>query len=190
MNKKFVLKCVSILLAFFILLPSYTSTLYAKSNDFLPDSPYSTKKQVVVSSDPRVEMISILQMMIGAWPMTDLDFDYLREVQETFFKHYNHPAVRMFGFMWYNYDFSQEIPSTFMLHLSDPPELKIQTPFTREIIERGGGERNLNDFLELLRDFAKETKFMRSKENAQDYMFIPDPDIPIMDISSDFVEDY
>ncbi len=120
----------------------------------------SNKKQVLVSSDPRIELISIMQMMIGAWPMTDLEFDYLREVQGTFFKYYGHPAITMFSTMWYNYGFSQEIPSTFMLHLSDPPEFKIQTPFTKEIIDKGGGERNLNDFLELLRDFAKESDFM------------------------------
>jgi hypothetical protein len=121
---------------------------------------YTTKKQVAITSDPRIELISIMQMMIGAWPMTDLEFDYLYEVQGTFFQHYGHPAIEMFSFMWYNYGFSQEIPSTCMLHLSNPPELKILTPFTKEITDKAGGERNLNDFLVLLRDFAKQTNFI------------------------------
>jgi aspartyl-tRNA(Asn)/glutamyl-tRNA(Gln) amidotransferase subunit B len=34
---------------------------------------------------------------------------------------------------------------------------------------------------------TKQTLFMRSKESAMDYMFIPDPDIPYIDISPDFV---
>ena len=34
---------------------------------------------------------------------------------------------------------------------------------------------------------TKETLFMRSKENAQDYMFIPDPDIPFITITPEFV---
>jgi aspartyl-tRNA(Asn)/glutamyl-tRNA(Gln) amidotransferase subunit B len=34
---------------------------------------------------------------------------------------------------------------------------------------------------------AKQTLFMRSKESAMDYMFIPDPDIPYIDISADVV---
>ncbi|MFT4313409.1 MAG: Asp-tRNA(Asn)/Glu-tRNA(Gln) amidotransferase subunit GatB [Candidatus Woesearchaeota archaeon] len=34
-------------------------------------------------------------------------------------------------------------------------------------------------------DTKKETLFMRSKETAQDYMFIPDPDIPLIDISDE-----
>jgi hypothetical protein len=124
------------------------------------DYSYTTKKQVSITSDPRSELISIMQMMIGAWPMTDLEFDYLYEVQGTFFQHYGHPAIEMFSIMWYNYGFSQEIPSTFMLHLSNPPELKIFTPFTKEITDKAGGERNLNEFLVLLRDFAKQTNFI------------------------------
>ncbi|MDD4615080.1 MAG: DUF4932 domain-containing protein [Caldisericia bacterium] len=134
---------------------------YATTSTHQPlDYSYTTKKQVSISSDPRIELISIMQMMIGAWPMTELEFDYLHDVQGTFFQYYGHPAIEMFSFMWYNYGFSQEIPSTFMLHLSNPPELKILTPFTKEITDKGGGDRNLNDFLVLLRDFAKQTNFI------------------------------
>lgn len=32
-----------------------------------------------------------------------------------------------------------------------------------------------------------ETLFMRSKESAQDYMFIPDPDIPVIHIDDDYI---
>ena len=131
---------------------------FADSEPWMPMS--ESNKQVVVSSDPRIELISVLQLMIGAWPMTELDFDYVREVQDEFFPYWRHPVVRQFSYMWYILGFSQEIPSTFMLHLSEPPELKIEIPFSKEIIERGGGERNLNDFLALLRDFAEETDFM------------------------------
>jgi len=34
---------------------------------------------------------------------------------------------------------------------------------------------------------TKETRFMRSKETAQDYMFIPDPDLPVIHISKEQV---
>jgi aspartyl-tRNA(Asn)/glutamyl-tRNA(Gln) amidotransferase subunit B len=37
-------------------------------------------------------------------------------------------------------------------------------------------------------DESQTTKFMRSKENAQDYMFIPDPDLPIIKISTQEIE--
>jgi aspartyl-tRNA(Asn)/glutamyl-tRNA(Gln) amidotransferase subunit B len=33
-----------------------------------------------------------------------------------------------------------------------------------------------------------ETVFMRSKESAMDYMFIPEPDIPYIDVSSDYID--
>lgn len=149
--------CVAcILVSGFQFHSTYATTSTHQSLDYS----YTTKKQVSISSDPRIELISIMQMMIGAWPMTELEFDYLHDVQGTFFQYYGHPAIEMFSFMWYNYGFSQEIPSTFMLHLSNPPELKILTPFTKEITDKGGGDRNLNDFLVLLRDFAKQTNFI------------------------------
>lgn len=37
-------------------------------------------------------------------------------------------------------------------------------------------------------DEQKITQFMRSKESAEDYMFIPDPDIPFVDVKSDYLE--
>ena len=36
-------------------------------------------------------------------------------------------------------------------------------------------------------DVKEETLFMRYKENASDYMFIPDPDIPFIDISQEYL---
>lgn len=38
-------------------------------------------------------------------------------------------------------------------------------------------------------DTSETTKFMRSKENAQDYMFIPEPDLPVININKKTVEE-
>jgi aspartyl-tRNA(Asn)/glutamyl-tRNA(Gln) amidotransferase subunit B len=38
-------------------------------------------------------------------------------------------------------------------------------------------------------DSSQTTKFMRSKENAQDYMFIPDPDLPVMNVSDKLIKE-
>ncbi len=158
MQRKFGFKVITFFVVAILFCSYGLSHSYAAGQNSLLSQ--STKKQVVISSDPRIELISVLQMLIGAWPMTTLDFDYMREVQDTFYPHYQHPVVRQFAYMWYMYGFSQEIPSTCMLHLSEPPELKVQIPFTKEIIDRAGGERSLNDFLALLRDFAEKTDFM------------------------------
>lgn len=37
-------------------------------------------------------------------------------------------------------------------------------------------------------DKKEETQFMRSKENAIDYMFIPEPDLPIIEVSQDSIK--
>jgi aspartyl-tRNA(Asn)/glutamyl-tRNA(Gln) amidotransferase subunit B len=37
-------------------------------------------------------------------------------------------------------------------------------------------------------DSSETTKFMRSKENAQDYMFIPDPDLPMIKIEDSLID--
>ena len=38
-------------------------------------------------------------------------------------------------------------------------------------------------------DASGETQFMRSKEDAQDYMFIPEPDLPVIEITSKYVKE-
>jgi hypothetical protein len=47
-----------------------------------------------------------------------------------------------------------------VLHLSDPPELNIEHKFTPYLIERAQGEANLQEFVQALREFARDTQFM------------------------------
>ncbi|MCH8519379.1 MAG: Asp-tRNA(Asn)/Glu-tRNA(Gln) amidotransferase subunit GatB [Nanoarchaeota archaeon] len=56
----------------------------------------------------------------------------------------------------------------------------------RETVKKGDKikqeTRRYNDELET-------TEFMRSKENAQDYRFTPEPDLPIIEIDNEFIEE-
>jgi hypothetical protein len=117
------------------------------------------KKTIRVITDSRIELINVVQLMTGYWPMCRLDIEYMQEVYEQFGAYWEHPVLRQYAMMWFMHGFSQEIPHALMLHLSDPPELQVKTAIPKYIMDRAGGEKKLNDFLDFLRDYAKKTKF-------------------------------
>lgn len=135
----------------------------------IPSSYAATVKKIKVTVDPRIELITIVQYMVGYWPMSRLDTNYATEVQEKFGPFWEHPVLRQYMYMWFAFGFGNDAPHDVMLHLSEPPELLPRIPFPKELIERAGGEKALNDFLELLRDYAKKTKFMDFFEDHKEY---------------------
>jgi len=46
-----------------------------------------------------------------------------------------------------------------MLHLSEPPELRVEVPFSEYHIRRAGDVSALNEFVDTLRGFSREAKF-------------------------------
>jgi hypothetical protein len=136
---------------------------------FVPGSSFAQVKKIKVTVDPRIELITIVQYMVGYWPMSRLDTSYATEVQEKFGPYWEHPVLRQYMMMWFTFGFGNDAPHDVMLHLSEPPELQVRIPFPKELIERAGGEKALNDFLDLLRDYAKKTKFMDFFEDHQEY---------------------
>jgi len=121
---------------------------------------FAAEKKIKVVSDPRIELLTVVQWMVGYWPLSEYDFIYRNEISEHFGESYRHPVLRHYVMMWFMFGFQYEIPHALMLHLSEPPELQVRIPIPKYILERMGGEKNLNDFLTLLRDYAEETKFM------------------------------
>lgn len=126
-------------------------------------------KKIKVSVDPRIELMTVVQYMVGYWPMSRLDINYASEVQEKFGPYWEHPVLRQFMYMWFVFGFSNDAPHDVMLHLSEPPELLVRIPFPKELIERAGGEKALNDFLDLIRDYAKKTKFVEFYEDHKEF---------------------
>jgi Domain of unknown function (DUF4932) len=111
-----------------------------------------------ITVDPRVELLSIVQVL-GGYGLANEDMTpYRRNVEAYFARYKNHTAVKMYaemsakGFAW-------EVPSEAMIYLSDPPQLNPRLPFSSKIKQRAGGEQSLEQFLTALRDFARETKF-------------------------------
>ena len=55
---------------------------------------------------------------------------------------------------WYGH------PPGVMVHLSAPPELREVSPVDAFLVERAGGREALDQFMNALRAFARDTRFM------------------------------
>ncbi|MFC1538014.1 DUF4932 domain-containing protein [Candidatus Latescibacterota bacterium] len=120
--------------------------------------------ELTITVDPRIEFLSIIQSLTdyrgfqGRQVLGKLDFSYKNEIAAAFGKYAGHPAPIRFHEMsqkgfWYSH------PPRAMLHLSNPPELGQEVPFDDFAYLTAGGKDNLNDFVEKIRAFARETDF-------------------------------
>ncbi len=50
----------------------------------LPNGLAAPVKKIKVTVDPRIELMTVVQYMVGYWPMSRLDTAYATEVQEKF----------------------------------------------------------------------------------------------------------
>ena len=67
------------------------------------------KKTIRVTTDPRIELINVVQLMTGYWPMCRFDIEYMNEAYEQFGPYWEHPVLRQYAMMWFMHGFSQEI---------------------------------------------------------------------------------
>lgn len=116
-----------------------------------------------ITVDPRIELLAVVQFLSGYGERTGLitrfDFSYKTDVSEYFSAYKNHPAVKHFSEMSLS-GFSFDAPPDAMLHISDPPELTLQVPFTRNLKHRAGGQEKLEKFIQELRDFSVKSNFI------------------------------
>lgn len=158
MKEKYLFKKIFSLVIIFIL--SFTFSINSFSRAYC--SPNKKSDKIIrISVDPRIELLTVVQYLVfGSWRMSKFDTNYANEVEEKFGPYWKHPVLNQYWYMWYYYDFVNNVPHDLMLHLSEPPELEVRIPIPKEMIKRAGGEKVLNEFLDFLRDFAKKTKFM------------------------------
>ncbi|HUV13462.1 MAG TPA: DUF4932 domain-containing protein, partial [Acidobacteriota bacterium] len=124
-----------------------------------------SSNRLTVSVDPRIELLAVVQLLSdykgfnGMPVLTQLEFPYRDAITDSFSPFKDHKAVRLFSEMsqqgfWYGQ------PPHSMLHLGSPPQLKELVEFDPFIVERAGGQEKLELFLDVLRDFAVESRFM------------------------------
>ncbi|MFC1635565.1 DUF4932 domain-containing protein, partial [Planctomycetota bacterium] len=139
-----------------------TSQSVVGAADVQKKNPESPPQAVNITVDSRIELLAAVQLLSGYEQfglIARSNFPYKQDARKYFSEYKSHPAVKLFGQMSAD-GFSFDAPPAAMLYLSKPPELAIEQPFTQYLHRRAGGAKRLNKFVELLRDFAKETEFM------------------------------
>lgn len=110
--------------------------------------------------DPRIELMSAIQLLSGYSLVTDHDFPYKRDVRVYFSPYAEHPAVKLFGEMSERFFSFDRVPKA-MLSLSEPPALTPRMKVSSMILLAAGGRDQFERLVAALREFAVETEFMR-----------------------------
>lgn len=114
-----------------------------------------------ITVDPRIELLAVIQYLAGygqRFPLlTPFELLYKTEIETAFHSFRDHQAVKLFDQMSMD-GFNCDAPPWVMLHLSPPPELEVQTPFTSYLIWRASDQ--LEQFIPALRNFAVASQFM------------------------------
>ncbi len=124
-----------------------------------PVDPRDASARIEVSVDPRIELLAVVQCLAGYEQLGGAGLSYRREALERFAPWRAHPAVTLFARMARE-GFTHDAPPAVMLRLAEPPALELRAPFSVYLETRAGGRRQLFAFLDSLRDFATESRFM------------------------------
>lgn len=121
-----------------------------------------------VGTDPRIELLTTVQLLSGYPFLTPHQTHYARVVFKRFSSHVSHPAVRHFRSLSASTGWSDAYP-TAMLYLSDPPELEEIFPPPPPIYAAFNGPENFDRFVSALRSFAHQTRFMHFYHSQEDF---------------------
>lgn len=131
--------------------------------------------------DPRIELYETVLYLgpfrglknkdgaIEARVSTPFDFAYKQEVGKRFSLYKDHPAVKIYGEMATQGLFRFGHPPSVMLHLSDPPGLGERIPMDDFLFKMAGDRGKLNEFIEAMRSFARDSDFMAFFRENRDF---------------------
>jgi len=121
-----------------------------------------SQKRFSITVDSRIELLAAVQHFTS-WAQKGhikSKTAYKDDIDSYFGGFKNHPVVA-YAEGLINSDFAYDAPVQFMLHHNDPPALVQKTPYSDYLIKRAGGEENLMEFADELRNFARRTDFMQ-----------------------------
>lgn len=127
-----------------------------------------SKGSLNIMVDPRIELLSAVQLNSGYHRLTKLDFKYKDNMKNYFNNYKNHEAVKKFETMS-NGIFTYDAPPAAMLYLSNPLNLEKQVPFTSYLKGRAGGGESLNSFVSKLQSFAVDSNFKEFYTNNKEF---------------------
>ncbi len=115
-------------------------------------------QQTQVLVDPRIELMSVLQVLTDYPLTTYLDLPYKKEVRDRFGPHATHPAATTFQAMWKKEFRFSSVPEAAMAY-TPPPELALRRSVSDEVLSSSGGAAQLAQLIAHMRDFANVTDF-------------------------------
>ena len=128
----------------------------AQTENILPLERFVGKLQI--SIDPRMELLATIQL-ISNYPVIDRNMSYSKDVIKYFKSFKSHKAVKTTDLLVKEHGFGYDAPVTFMLYLSQLPELNLNIPYSNYLIERADSENNLEQYRKEIKEFAEKSNF-------------------------------
>ena len=121
-----------------------------------------SQKRLSITVDSRIELLAVVQHFTSWAQKGHIKSKtiYKDDIDHYFGEFKDHPVVT-YAESLIDANFAYDAPVQFMLCHDDPPELVKKTPYSDYLIKRAGGEENLMQFADELRDFARRTDFMK-----------------------------
>ena len=114
----------------------------------------SSVGKLQISIDPRMEILTTIQLLSDI-PENNRDLPYSKDILNYFGAFSSHEAVTIRNALANEYGFMRDAPVTFMLHISQPPELEKKIEFTDNLKGRSGGNDNLEKFRKAIKHLAE-----------------------------------
>lgn len=151
----------AVLLALLIIRIISNNESRIKDHEILADEIKAVHKRIGplnVTVDPRIELLSSIQVQSDYSILTALNFDYKQDVSDYFKDFSGHKAVKQFSKLA-NKGFNYDAPPAAMLYLTNPPQLMQKQDFSTYLTDRALGKKQLNAFISTLTAFCTDSSF-------------------------------